>query len=217
MTMVKYYLYISDAKVNMLLPQIPNKIKKKIATEFKIDFKIISASRKTETDTDENRISRLNTVCQFIQDYSDVGTIEKPGEYIFDILEMKYAIFPRRPIVVFWGRTEQSFIALSGSSEHLVGVPPHFVADIDIGSSHLHGIMSSLHHILSEESKVKALPKLKYENNANNVWRLLSLENIIEEPKQKIEFLAKRLLVETSSHSGSTLIVGSPLYVALAD
>ena len=38
---MKYYIYISDAKVNMLLAQIPHNIKKKVATEFKIDLKVI--------------------------------------------------------------------------------------------------------------------------------------------------------------------------------
>ncbi len=32
----KYYIYISDAKMDMLLPQVPHGLKKKVATEFKL-------------------------------------------------------------------------------------------------------------------------------------------------------------------------------------
>src|SRR5260370_38180925 len=32
----KYYIYISDAKIDMLLPQVPHDLKKKVATEFKL-------------------------------------------------------------------------------------------------------------------------------------------------------------------------------------
>jgi hypothetical protein len=43
----------------MLLLQIPQDKKKKLSTEFKIDLKVLSASRKTETEADDNRITRL--------------------------------------------------------------------------------------------------------------------------------------------------------------
>jgi hypothetical protein len=43
---VKYYLYISDSKVDMLLSQIPHETKKTIAAEFKIDLKLFSALKK---------------------------------------------------------------------------------------------------------------------------------------------------------------------------
>ncbi|MBA7613240.1 hypothetical protein ES703_20485 [subsurface metagenome] len=36
------YIYISDTKIDMLLPQISYKTKKKIANELKIDFKILT-------------------------------------------------------------------------------------------------------------------------------------------------------------------------------
>jgi hypothetical protein len=36
---MRYYIYISDAKVDMLLSQIPHEQRNKIATELKLDFK----------------------------------------------------------------------------------------------------------------------------------------------------------------------------------
>ena len=39
---VKYFLYISDAKVDMLFGQVPQKILKRIAAELTIDLKVVS-------------------------------------------------------------------------------------------------------------------------------------------------------------------------------
>lgn len=62
---MKYYIYISDAKVDMLFPQVPHDIKKKVATEWKMDLKLLSAARKVETESEDNRIARLETVVDF--------------------------------------------------------------------------------------------------------------------------------------------------------
>jgi len=35
---MKYYTYISDSKIDMLLPQIPHEVKKKMATKFGFDL-----------------------------------------------------------------------------------------------------------------------------------------------------------------------------------
>ncbi len=85
---MKYYVYISDAKVDMLLPQITQEQKKKLATEFKIDLKILSASRKTETEMDDNRITKLEAVCEFIRQYGNLGTVDAPDEYIEDSMPL---------------------------------------------------------------------------------------------------------------------------------
>ena len=39
---MKYYIYISDTKVDMLFPQVPHDIKRKVATQFGIDIKLFS-------------------------------------------------------------------------------------------------------------------------------------------------------------------------------
>ena len=44
--MMRYYVYISDAKIDMLYPQIPKKFLKKYSKEFKFDIKIFSVTLK---------------------------------------------------------------------------------------------------------------------------------------------------------------------------
>jgi hypothetical protein len=48
---MRYYQYISDSKVDMLLPQIPLKAKQKITSEIGFDIKILSGKIKTERDS----------------------------------------------------------------------------------------------------------------------------------------------------------------------
>jgi len=47
---MKYYIYISDAKVDMLFPRVPHHITKKVALEFKMDLKLLSAPPETEAE-----------------------------------------------------------------------------------------------------------------------------------------------------------------------
>lgn len=109
---MKYYVYISDAKVDMLFPQVPHEIKKKVALEFKMDLKLLSESRKTETESDDNRIARLETVVDFIREFGNVGTVDEPNEYIEGILPMRWGPYMNNngidsPVVYFGGETEK--------------------------------------------------------------------------------------------------------------
>ena len=66
---MQYYVYISDSKVDMLLPQIPHDIRKKVATEWKLDLKVFGSTRKEEHETEDNRIARLEAVSSFIEEF----------------------------------------------------------------------------------------------------------------------------------------------------
>ena len=103
---MKYYVYVSDSKVDMLLSQIPHEVKKKIAAEFKFDLKLLSVSRKSETESEENRFSRLDAVVTFIRQYGNLGSSDEPDEYIQDELLMRWGPYgsdPKSPLVYFGG------------------------------------------------------------------------------------------------------------------
>jgi hypothetical protein len=79
---MKYYLYVSDAKVEMLLPQIPYAEKEKVSGEFGFDIKIISAKVKSEVTTLEDRIARLITVTKYMAAHEPVGTVDNPQTWV---------------------------------------------------------------------------------------------------------------------------------------
>src|SRR5687768_4399156 len=87
---MKYYVYISDAKVDMLLAQIPHDAKQRLATEFRFDLKLLSAARKTETESEDNRFTRLDAVVTFIREFGNLGTVDAPDEYFEGSLEMRW-------------------------------------------------------------------------------------------------------------------------------
>ena len=101
---MKYYLYISDAKIDMLYPQVPHPVKEKVATQFGFDLKFVAASRRTEADREENRISRLEVVTQFIREFGNLGSLSRTDDYVEDVMSMRTTCFPNRdPMFVYFG------------------------------------------------------------------------------------------------------------------
>ena len=205
---MKYYVYISDAKVDMLLPQIPSTLKKKISKEFKIDLKILSASRKSEVEVSENRISRLEAVCQYIRDNTDVGSVNDPGEYIFDTLQMRFRTGYR--LAFFGSFTGKTYVALGGSLKHMIGESPQ--SDGRHLSSELSGILAEVLQVDEPYTASREALLRERFDSAENVLRWLK-NVIIELPpiEQRLEFLAKTFLWRNQ------VVIASPLYIALAD
>lgn len=80
---IKYYVYISDAKVDMPFSQIPRPLLKKIASELSINLSIplfgIGAGIKFRGDTpEEMRYSKLKIVTRYIEKHAEVGTVKEP-------------------------------------------------------------------------------------------------------------------------------------------
>ena len=213
---VKFYLYISDAKVDMLLPQIPHETKKKIATEFGFDFKIFKAGRKSEEDTEDNRITRLEAVVAFLREYGNLGSIDKPDDFIEGSALM--AMQSDREIVLFTSVGERTVVCLGGSSRHLLGNPP--IAD----GSRMTSMACGIYQWLEEHEKdPDAL------HGFSPTWSIAWLaEKSVKDhiiPKQHVEFVAKRLLFEPNSeaedaegsNSPSHILLATPLYVAMTN
>ena len=121
--MYKYYVYVSEAKLDMLFAQIPHEPKQKITTEIKGDAKIASMTRKVEKDIDVNIYTKLAVVIEFIKDYSDVGTIENPGVWISVVEDMNMEISGIRDRVLWTGEVNDTFVVLNGSKHHVIGAP----------------------------------------------------------------------------------------------
>ncbi len=153
---MKYYIYISDTKLDMLYPQVPHEIKKKVATEFGIDFKLLKATRKAEVESEENRITKLEAVLAFIREYGNLGSVEEPNDYFEDTLPMRFQIIDE--MMYLSGRTEQTILGLGGSAQHLLGgvsVKSNFSPySAQLG----YMIVRNLKAIEKEEARVTFLP-----------------------------------------------------------
>lgn len=220
---MKYYVYISDTKVDMLLAQIPHDTKKKIASEYKVDLKIISANRKSEVESEDNRYIRLNTVCEFIRDYGNVGTVNEPSEYIADTLNMRWGPFgdkdpTKAPLVYFGGGRSGAVIGLGGSIKHVIGAP----GQSEPTSHPIRGSVGPvLVHYLKREFGLDTRDSLTdWEKEEERLWPLFVFHTTLQMrgPIQRLEFMAKRLLEEPLPYDKQWyVLLGTPLYVAMID
>ncbi|HJP92113.1 MAG TPA: SAVMC3_10250 family protein [Pyrinomonadaceae bacterium] len=218
---MKYYVYISDSKVDMLLAQIPHEFKRKVA----LQFKVIAASRTVETENEENRVTRLETVCEFIREYGRLGTADEPDEFFADELKMRWGPFgedqfKNAPLVYFGGLTQKTVIGLGGSIHHVIGQTGGSSAP-----ARPRGIPGSIGDVLLHYlTKELGLTSKKYVDE----WQLRDEEMFrppfvemttlqMRGPLQKLEFMAKRLLDVAAHENRKHILLGTPLYVAMAE
>ena len=226
---MKYYIYISDAKVDMLFPQVPHDIKKKVALEFKMDLKLLSASRKTETETEDNRIARLETVVDFIRQYGDVGSVDDPGEYVADCLTMRWGSYgdslEDSPVVYFGGTTEKTIVGLGGSMKHLLGSAveshPHSYSARPFLMKYL---VKDLQIRLPDEDEQLLQARCECEPQFDPIWAVDLATTQMKGPEQRVEFLAKRLAcgpairsITKASTRDRNVLLATPIYVAMGE
>jgi hypothetical protein len=242
---MKYYIYVSDSKVDMLYSQIPHGIREKIAAELKIDLKVLSVSLK-EKATEQTRYSKAELVAAYIEKQEDLGTADHPGTYIKDILPMKWGQYSEKDgLVYFGGRLDDTIVGLCGSMHHVIGtnigessahaysLTPLIIAALLKDNSEADVLMRteayssfSRTHSLGNSSDSRSVP-------SKPVLRAVALATTkMGGPVQRLEFLAKRLvegwleasdtiygeqLAPTDRDTRLRVLLGSPIYVALMD
>ncbi|MFE6281095.1 DUF7019 family protein [Streptomyces sp. NPDC057877] len=217
---LRYYVYISDAKVDMLLPQVDAGFARRRATEVVVSLKFVSARRSVETDA-ADRVARLERVVRYLDDFGDVGTVDEPGQYVRGRLPMRWGPLPLgpSPLVYFGGRTERTTVGLGGASGHVLGAPAPVPGaapaeqELPFAPSTAPGLLAGLAAAVTTDGEPQpdALASVQLANRT------------LRGAEQEVEFLAKRLLhgpspyPELDGHDGMTVLLASPLFVALAD
>jgi hypothetical protein len=219
---VRYYLYISDAKVEMLLPQVPNAERKKVAAKFGFDVKILKGSISTERQSLDSLVSRLHTVEDYILATEHVGNVTQTASWFKGKLNMKAADIGENA-VLFISQLPDSMIALGGSAHHLIGSVSRDKVKISLSfGPHLANELRNMVEtqarqiIWSPESELRDSVSVgisqgffAWSSLIGQAWRKT------KGPFLSVEFLARRLASETYEHGNVTL--GTPLYIAMAD
>jgi uncharacterized protein DUF7019 len=233
---LRYYLYISDAKLDMLFSQIGESILKRISAEIKVDLKLAGVTLREREQPIASRTAKLRVVEQYITEYHPVGTIRDPGpEYFRGHMNMQWGWLrgyrwdeQNPPIVIFRGREESDFVALAGSRRHVLGEQPGdtsrnaeafsalpnilaVVGEHISGSPEIGQTVRDLreHPQPSEESAALAGPPL----DALNSFAVTNMPV----PPEPLEFLAIRLTEGSMTETGFEGVhgvLGTPLYVA---
>lgn len=212
----RYYLYISDAKIDMLLAQIDPAARQKRTSEVSLGVSVAKAKRTVEAAGDQ--VGRLERVVRHLNEHGDVGTVEEPGQFFWGLLPMQWGPIVTEggsSLVYFGGRDERTVVGLGGSAGHVVGAahaeqrPPS------------PSLLPVLLDIIDDD-----VPDPGLDHDQADQAALASVHRAnsrLRGPVQNVEFLAKRLLSgpspypELDGRDGMTVLLGSPLYVALAD
>jgi hypothetical protein len=221
----RYYLYISDSKVDMLLPQIDPTFPRKHTSELSLSFlKIFGARRSTESSAGTERIARLERVVRHLHDHGNLGSADEPGQFFWGLLPMQWGPFDSHPsLVYFGGRTEHTIVGLGGSCHHMLGSAvdptPGHVSTTSLLPSLLDGLAT--HPEIKDVFGAMGDGPEEAERAALQVVHCANAD--LRGPAQNVEFVAKRLLhgpspyPEGDPHGDISVLLGSPLYVASVD
>lgn len=199
----RYYLYVSDAKVDMLVGQIEPRLTRRRAAEVGVDLKAFSAKWTAEPSAGADRAERLERVVRYLEEHGDLGSVDEPGQFFWGLLPMRWGMFSRS-LVYFGGSSERTVVGLGGSGHHVLGSPVPGTPRPGLVSSFTPRLLAEL---VGNEIQV-----------ADEAQALALVRQTTEDlmgPPQNVEFVAKRLL--HGEVGGTPVLLGSPLYVAMVD
>jgi hypothetical protein len=240
--LLKSYVYISDSKVDMLYPQIPQNFLSKIAAELKINLGVLNLTVGHQR-AEKNRQDKLNLIIRYLKEEGAVGTVDSPKKYFEGVLPMRWRPFGEGNLVYFGGSTEscvpRTVLGLGGSMHHLIG---ELRGESMVHSGSLaRSIIAILAKLAEDEDpewarKIRQSrwqrPLTREEEESLILSAVSSSTSNLSGPTENLEFVAKRL-VDVSGRlrrgygetpfdiiydpSTTHAVLGTPIYVAQAD
>jgi hypothetical protein len=218
---VRYYVYASDAKIDMLYSQIPPGLLSRLVGELKLDVKVLAVSlRKRETD--ETLYSKLGVVERYLHEEMEVGSTAEPATWFQGQMALRSGVWGGAAdgLLYFGGLQDGVQVALIGSAHHKVGQRGDPSA-IQVSYSGLPGLFSVLSRDEPSERResgrfVGSMPD-DDESVVREVFDFATSLSGLPEPS---EFLARRLLdrpVDDDTGPVRRVLVATPLYVALSE
>jgi hypothetical protein len=225
---MKYFIYVSDTKVDMLYSQIPRRLLEKIALELNIDLKFMGTGIATTIKPnrpEETRYSKVRLITEYIEKHLPIGLIDTPNSYFKGSLSMRWGMHPHEGppfLVYFGGTTDRTILGLTGSPQHVLGNQSASSATVMENvyiSPSLNGFFA-LESIVREEQDSTTSTKhpLADEDPAELVEYMTTEMSGITQP---LEFLAiMHWRGPRSQHlrregNEQYILLGSPIYVAL--
>lgn len=221
---LRYFVYLSDTKVQMLFPQLPQRLQHRggsVSTEVKVRLGVFEASARRDPPgrtVDSDRFEKLRAVCGFLQsDASQLGTLDDPRQFFAGRLNMNWGSLKEygADIVFFGGETARTTIALVGSRQSIVGEAP--VSDSG------HALDYYLFKFLSASEanpRSFSLDALGPSGGATESYLTLASSfnrymGRVANRSQRLEFVARTLFRQ--DEDAHQILIGSPLYVAVDD
>lgn len=227
---VRFYLYLSKSKVDVLYGQMYAPSARKRRT-LSAKTPIVSASIESESEESVGGDRKLRLVEEELEARQLIGTVEEPKTYFRATIPMRWGTFHdngRRPddepaLVYFGGfdKTVPLVVGLGGSSKHVIGWEG---ATSTWSRSATPTIVHWLMAGLQQDAPPKSLLSWEEEIEEGELFAAMAIAlHHLKPPTQDMEFLAKTLKTGTvrgyESFIGvpsARVILGTPLYVAQA-
>jgi hypothetical protein len=207
----QYFVYISDSKVNMMLAQIDAGRLRSRTRTVGFDLKVLKGGLTEEPRAGADRVARLQRVVRWLHDHGDLGSVDQPGQFVWGLMPMRWGPMTGhdgKPMIYLGGEDGTTVVGLGGSRAHVFGLPgPEAAQDAPLSRSMLPSLMQAITPAETDPAPDGEPAALAVVHAATTGLR---------GPAQNMEFIAKRLL-HGPGPNGSTVLLGSPLYVALAD
>ncbi len=228
---MKYYLYISDTKIDMLYPQIPKHFLQKIASELNINLKLLTAefnAKITGNQANETRYDKVKLVSKYIEENLDVGTAIAASTYIkgkclmnWEMLKARQDLGQEDEAVMFGGWAGNNCILLGGSAKHVIG-------HVSKNTQESYSFLPSLFQVLRANGELgeKNTSLTIFEPPEIRLHRAMqvaiSVIDNMQTPYQQLEFLAKTLVqgpvkFRRGEASSVNVVIATPIYVAIDD
>jgi hypothetical protein len=227
---MKYYVYVSDSKVDMLYDQLPRGF---LGWLRGVNLSVGPVGGGITGKREATRFDRLRRVVSYLRSRGEVGTLDEPKGYVAGVLSMWWGPYGHSQhgndgVVFFGGETERTILGLGGSMHHIIG-------NVAGPVIHSHSATPVLISALVEELQLPPSewmyegPLGPEELRQDESWErdvILAVELAERQhqgPPERLEFVAKVLLSGKARDSSiddsekKWVILGSPLYVARAD
>lgn len=226
----RYYVYASDAKIDMIAGQLSPALRQQIAKELKIDVKLLSLTLK-DNPTEENRYRMLDLAERTLLEEGKVGALDSDKKWFRGTLPLHWGRYrhhekgadydPLFPMVFFAGQTANVDLGLGGSMKHLIGEEVSMSEEalkaqkLPLFTSFSDGfsILSTVREAALDKANPSSSP-IGAAAVASSVRQIVGSTKALGLPPPEMEFLALRLLDE--HRANKRVILGTPLYVARA-
>lgn len=213
-----YFVYVSDSKLEMLYEQITMAARTNLSMELGLNLKIVQA-RFASQSVDRARHSKIRMVERYLRD--DTGTIDVPANYVKGVLNMAWGPFEgTEAMVYFGGRTHRTHLGLGGTACNCLGGDVSSRKGLTSYSCSPYLVAALVKRKAVFESGHSAFARGHSMGDLNQT----ALDGVVqanldfEAPRQRLQFFARIFFRgETPETPHEQVLLGSPIYVALAD
>jgi hypothetical protein len=209
---MKYYLYISETKVGMLHGQVRTTLFSKIKAGLKIKLPFLFEASLDADSEQKDIYAKVEELRNKILAGGECGTIERPKSYIDDTATLSFGrVADYAASIAFFGGTVGSKkVALIGSPSSLVGAGSTD-ANHSLDYYTIKFIRDASAHDQSDDLDMRFRAAVEYSQFDEKIELAVdeALKSVIGPPR-RLAFTAKLL------HTTPTLVLASPIFVALA-